>query len=197
MNIRAALELSIGTIVVIVIGMAMLALGLILVQNIFSGATSSVDDLNQGVKDRIKGLFNDDNDNLVILLSEGRAAKIKANGENFGIVIGARTPDGSAVGGNSRLQYILELDKDTKTNCYNSLGERATNDLFLTNVGTYNNFGEFEGANAFARIQINIPEGTTSCTQTVYVKVKDTQGSQESYSGDFFDIEIAKPGIFG
>ena len=48
-NRDGALELSIGTIVVIVIGMSMLVLGLVLVRTIFTGSTESVKVLNEGV----------------------------------------------------------------------------------------------------------------------------------------------------
>ena len=50
MNKKGALELSIGTIVIIVIGMSMLILGLVLVQKIFVGSTNNVDDLNNKIR---------------------------------------------------------------------------------------------------------------------------------------------------
>ena len=46
---KGAIELSIGTIVIIVLAMSMLILGIILIKNIFSGSTNAVDDINKGV----------------------------------------------------------------------------------------------------------------------------------------------------
>jgi hypothetical protein len=50
---RGALELSIGTVVIIVLAMSMLILGLVLVKNIFSGAKYNIDQLNDKVTDEI------------------------------------------------------------------------------------------------------------------------------------------------
>ena len=49
-NKQGALELSIGTIVVIVIGMSMLILGLVLVKTIFTGSTAAIGQLNDKVQ---------------------------------------------------------------------------------------------------------------------------------------------------
>ena len=59
-NKKAAIELSIGTVVIIVLAMTMLIMGVVLVRNIFSGATSSVDTLNDKVKGEITSLFSEE-----------------------------------------------------------------------------------------------------------------------------------------
>ena len=43
---KAAIELSVGTIVVIVLAMSMLILGLVLIRNIFKGSIDNFDALN-------------------------------------------------------------------------------------------------------------------------------------------------------
>ena len=79
---KAALELSIGTIVILVLAMSMLILGVILVQKIFEGSTENVKEINDKVKEKIRGLFSDD-DKAVLLVTNG-IAEIK-QGEQFGI----------------------------------------------------------------------------------------------------------------
>ena len=59
-NKKAALELSIGTVVVLVIGMAMLILGLVLVRTIFTGAKYNVDQINKNVEAEINKLFDEE-----------------------------------------------------------------------------------------------------------------------------------------
>ena len=57
---RGAIELSIGTVVIIVLAMTMLILGLVLVRTIFSGATTSVDNINSQVQNEINKIFGED-----------------------------------------------------------------------------------------------------------------------------------------
>ena len=75
-NREGALELSIGTIVVIVIGMSMLILGLVLVSTIFDGSTKTVEDLNEQVQTEILDLFGDSSGNIVVKLGSADVAKV-------------------------------------------------------------------------------------------------------------------------
>ena len=50
LNKKAAMELSIGTIVIIVLAMSMLILGLVLIKTIFSGAKYNIDTMNDKVR---------------------------------------------------------------------------------------------------------------------------------------------------
>lgn len=197
MKKKGALELSIGTIVIIVIAMSMLILGLVLVRTIFTGATGSIDDLNQGVKNEIAGLFADEGADVVVKLGEGQTARIKPDSGVFGVAIGARTPDGSNVGNRNRLQYELTLDSPNGNNCASILGLRRAEDLFITPINTFNSFDQFDGSTVFAIVEMNIPKGTAVCSQKVFIDVKDTQsGTGEVFGGNFFKIEVLKEGFF-
>ena len=59
-NKKAALELSMGTIVILVLAMSMLILGLVLIKAIFSGAKYNVDQMNKKVEGKIAELFAED-----------------------------------------------------------------------------------------------------------------------------------------
>ena len=59
-NKKGQLELSIGTIVVLVIGVSMLILGIILVRSIMCSSLGIMDDLSSGVKNEVKNLFGAD-----------------------------------------------------------------------------------------------------------------------------------------
>lgn len=67
MNKKAALELSIGTIVIIVIAVTMLILGLVLVRTIMCGALVTSIDLTQKMKDQINKLFQETGEDVVLL----------------------------------------------------------------------------------------------------------------------------------
>lgn len=191
-NRKAALELSIGTIVVIVIGMSMLILGLVLVRTIFSGSTKSVNDLNEQVQSEILDLFDDNSGNLVVQLGSADTAKVKP-GDRFNVAIGAQHPDGDAVT-RETLLYRVELADDSDDNCIRKLGKQRTEDLFVTRINTWNEFDKYSGSNSFALIEIDVPKGTERCTQKVNVDMRLKDSTTPS-DGDAFILEVTKAGI--
>ena len=62
---KAAFELSVTTMIVIVLAITMLILGLILIKNIFTAATESVDELNDKVSNEIDKIFTDEDKKIV------------------------------------------------------------------------------------------------------------------------------------
>ena len=194
MQQRGAIEMSITTVVVLVLGMTMLILGLGLVRGIFSTATESVDSIDEKVQSEIAQLFSDDKQDVAVFLGGDRTAKVKANGENFGVAIGARTPDGAtAIAG--RLKFQLTLDDSSTKYCLTVLGKTQTEALFITRFGQELEFDRRTGANAFSIISLNVPKGTKECLQKVLLDVKDTTTGQ-SLGGNSFIINIVKPGLF-
>jgi hypothetical protein len=191
-NKQGALELSVGTIVIIVIAMSMLILGLVLVRTIFTGATDSVDELNLKVQGEVVKLFSDDERNIVVKLGADNTAKIKQGTDSFGIVIGARTPDGGPTN-RERLKYRLTLDEGG--DCVRKLGLRGTEDLFGTRLVSNNNFDEFDGSHAFALVLLSVSDTTLLCNQKVFVDVTDTN-TNSLVGGSFFKIDIVKSGFF-
>ena len=200
---KAAIELSIGTVVIIVLAMSMLILGLVLVRSIFRGATESVDDLNSKVKAQITSLFADTDAKVAVLLGNDKTARIKAGSESFGIGIGAKTPDGASAGSarGSRLKYKLSFQQDQNfRNCAHAtmLGLQATKNLMTEPLDTTLDFDQFEGSNAFALITLKIPEGTKLCSQKVFIDIYDTQATtpNEAYTRAFFVFEVTEAGFF-
>lgn len=63
---RAAMEMSVGTIVTIVLLMSVLVLGIFLVQNIFSGSQDAVGAINDQVQNEINKLFSEEGKSLAV-----------------------------------------------------------------------------------------------------------------------------------
>jgi hypothetical protein len=111
---RGAMELSIGTIVIVVLSMSMLILGMVLIQSIFSGANENVLSMNEGVKDEINKLFTEDA-RTVVYLSNNKA-DVEQN-EDSGIAFGIAnlqkgTSDVSSFGYN-----VVVSDPDVTRKC--------------------------------------------------------------------------------
>ncbi|MEK6836527.1 MAG: hypothetical protein AABX94_02565 [Nanoarchaeota archaeon] len=193
-NREGALELSIGTIVVIVIGMSMLVLGLVLVRTIFKGSTESVDALNDQVMGEIRNIFGKESGNLVIKLGSTDSIKVKPGADPFKVATGAQHPDG-ATATRGVLLYKVYLDEKSNGNCFKILGKQRAENIFITPLNVWNDFDEFSGSNSFALIEMKIPDGTSSCTQKVYVDMK-LKEEAEANSGKVFILEVGKKGLF-
>jgi len=85
---KAALELSIGTIVILVLAMSMLILGLVLVRTIFSSATGAISEIDKGVKEAITKEFAN-SDKKLVMIPSARKIEIKQRtlGEGFAFSI--------------------------------------------------------------------------------------------------------------
>ncbi len=114
-NNKGAVELSIGTVVILVIGMSMLILGLVLVKTIFTGSIDNVTELNDKVKEEIKNLFVNEDERATIKLTE-RTATVK-QGDEFGIAFGIKNTAQGSIGAQTfRYSTILD-DTEIQQNC--------------------------------------------------------------------------------
>jgi len=192
---RAAIELSIGTIVIVVLAMSMLVLGLILVKNIMGGAIDVADITNTQVRSQIVGLFSDSGSNFVIQLGADNTARLKSGGDAGNINIGAQPKSGGAVTGLGDLKFKIEV-----SNLANDCGINGVTDLQSWFQYTFNTFYEFdklESNTLFTTIKTQIPDGTITCRQKFKITVVDTRTTPESVVGiNSFFVEVIKKGIF-
>jgi hypothetical protein len=180
-NKRGAIEMSIGTIVTIVLAMSMLILGIVLIQNIFKGANENVLTMNDEVKDEISQLFADDSKTIVYL--SNNIARIEQN-EDWGVAFGISNLQKGTSDASSFTYTISVSDSDVQRKCGLSESEierwivTGRSDTIMISPGEY-----YYGVARFL-----IPEGAPLCTIRFHIDVlKD--GSV--YATDFFDIEVA------
>jgi hypothetical protein len=74
---KAAMEMSVGTIVTIVLLMTVLVLGLVMIRSIFKSTTTSIDSIDQSVKNEINKLFSQDSSKKVVIYPQAREISIK------------------------------------------------------------------------------------------------------------------------
>jgi hypothetical protein len=99
---KGAVELSISTIVIVVLGMSMLILGVVLVKNIFSGSTNAVDQLNDQTINEINKLFGEDK-KIVIYPSTGKVTVRQGKEEGFAVGISNKLTGSAAA--NAKFSY--------------------------------------------------------------------------------------------
>lgn len=177
---KGAIEMSIGTIVIIVLSMSMLIMGMILVKNIFSGASDNVLSLNDGVKGEINKLFVEDKRTVVNLPNQ--IAKIKQN-EDWGIAFGIKNL-GRGTNDASKFHYdVVVSDSNVKSKC--GVDERTIESWIVT--GQSDDVTIAPGQNYYGIVRFFIPENAPLCTVRFHLDVT-MDGS--TYATDFFDVEV-------
>ena len=180
-NKRAAMELSIGTIVIVVLAMSMLILGLILIKNIFSGVSYNVDEVNNKVKDQIGKMFTDETKVVTYLQSDG-IAKV-TQGDDYGLAFGVRnniqTQD---------FKWEVKLDDADVTQHCGVTAAQAQAWVITGRTGTLPiSSGQFEAGLA----RFLIPEGQVKDISTCIVRfrldVKKQDGT--NYGISLFDVK--------
>ncbi len=177
---KGAIELSIGTIVVIVLAMSMLILGLVLVKNIFTGSSENILQMNDKVKAQINKLFVEDKRTVVYLPNQ--IAKIEQN-EDWGIAFGIKNlVRGTAEVGKFSYEVTVS-DPDVRKKC--GVDEKAIEGWLKT--GRSDQMTIAPGDSYFGIVRFFIPENAPLCTFRMHIDVK-MDGS--AYATDFFDVEV-------
>ena len=180
MKKRGAVELSIGTIVIIVLAMSMLILGLVLVKNIFTGSTQNVLQMNDKVRDQINKLFVEDKRTVVYLPNQ--IAKIQQNND-WGVAFAVKNlARGTAEAG--RFSYEVTVsDPDVRQKC--GIGERDIESWIQT--GRSDQMTIAPGETYFGIVRFLAPETAPLCTVRFHIDVKM---ENQPYATDFFDVEV-------
>ena len=177
---NGALELSIGTIVIIVLAMSMLILGIVLVRNIFSGSSENILQMNEKVKDQINKLFVEDKRTVVYLSNQ--IAKIDQN-KDWGIPFGIKNLQrGTADVGDFSYEVVVS-DPDVKKKC--GLGESDIEKWIVT--GRADSMTIAPGQAYYGIIRFLIPVNAPLCTVRFHIDVKM---DGDVYATDFFDVEV-------
>ena len=189
---RAAMEMSVGTMVTIVLLVTVLILGLTLVRGIFRGATDSIDSINEQVKSEIDNLFNTAQKEIVVSLGAKQTANVKRGTQNFGFVFGYY-PDDPTELMNDKCYYNIEAS-DTGQYCSRITGwdKDKVKDWIISGTNRVS-FDRLEKDTGYALVTLSIPEGIPTCEQKFYLEVT-CPGSTSSKS--FFQINVIKKGIF-
>jgi hypothetical protein len=200
-NKKGAFEMSMSTVIIIVLAVIFLILGLVLLRNIFSVATGSISSIDEKLKTQLITLFADEDSSTVFIRPEDGVLKIRADTTDFGFIIGAKTKNGNDIVNWGDVQYRLIFDKESS--CYKKLGE-ATIKKWFTNSKIASGDKDTESYNplnwakngdvGLARIQLTIPKGTMLCTQTVLFDFIDKTDSTltQPLDGAAFSIQVLR-----
>ncbi|MEM4719686.1 MAG: hypothetical protein QXG18_02380 [Candidatus Pacearchaeota archaeon] len=178
---KGAMELSIGTIVIIVISMSMLILGIMLVRNIFTGAKYNVDQINDKVRDEISRLFAEETKAIVYLPNNKLDIR---QGESWGVAFAIKNKAPSQ-----------EFSWETKVNdqkVFDKCGITDEDALSFIVSGEKGTTEINSGGTYYDIIRFNIPEGSindvSKCIIRYQIIIRDQKGSP--YQAVSFDVQI-------
>ncbi|MFH1307977.1 MAG: hypothetical protein ABIH72_03925 [archaeon] len=178
---KGALEMSIGTIVVIVLAMTMLILGLVLVRTIFQGAKYNVATMNDKVKDEISKLFVEDR-KIVVYLSNQKA-EIK-QGDEWGVAWAVKNLQTGTTEA-AKLSYDIEISDDNiRKNC--GVSESEAQDWIKLGASE-SNIPVNPGDSTYRIVRISLPENAPLCLTRYRI---DTKLDGQAYASEYFDIDI-------
>jgi len=178
---KAAFELSIGTIVILVLAMSMLILGLILIRTIFTGAKYNVETMNKKVEAEINKLFVEDQ--RAVLYLPNRLAEIK-QGKEFGLGFGIQNNIAT-----QKFRWQVQVaDDQIRRKC--GASEQEAEDWITTG-----NSGSVEiasGQKYLDLIRFNIPEGSVNdiskCIIRYKLVIKQEDGT--TFTTEPFDVDV-------
>ena len=178
---KAALELSIGTIVILVLAMSMLILGLVLIRTIFTGAKYNVETMNKKVEAEIGKLFVEDQ--RVVIYLPNREAEI-TQGKPYGLGFGIQ----NSIATQKFRWEVLVDDDNIRGKC--GVNEKEAEDWITT--GRSGSVDISSGQKHFNLVRFNIPEGSVSDISTCIIRyelvIKTEDGNP--YQTEIFDIIV-------
>jgi hypothetical protein len=201
-NKKAAMEMSLGTIITIVLSVVFLILALVVLRNMYGFQTESVGAVQDKTLSEINKLYlsgEEDSTGISVSLGSEKTANVRAGTESFGIEIASGTINGARIQSESQVQFKLILDETSPTNCVKMLGGRTqVNKLFKTSLDTWLNMTQFKEAAGAVIVYITIPPATPVCDQIVKVQARDRTVNPEGdlIAQDYFTIKILRKSPF-
>jgi hypothetical protein len=201
-NKKAAIEISMTTIITIILSVVFLILALTILRRMYGFQTEAIGSVQDKTLAEINKLYLGEEDTgtrIFIQLGSEKMASIRAGTDNFGIEIGAGTKTGAAIQNASQLQFKLWLDETSPDNCVKILGKSATTSLFKTRLDTWLPAERFSDSAGGLIVYVNVPAGTRMCAQKVFVQAKDSTVNLdgEILGQDFFTVEILRKNPMG
>jgi len=178
MERRAAMEMSVGTIVTIVLLMSVLILGIYLVQQIFSSAKGAIALTDEQLKSEINKLFGEDKE--LVIYPSSRRVEIKQERED-GVGIGIKN---LLQGASGTITFSYEFIISDASDCVETKEEVAE---WFTTGKSEDDIPIAVGKSAIQKVLFRIPSGTSLCTARFRVNV---YAEGDAYATDFFDITV-------
>jgi uncharacterized protein YneF (UPF0154 family) len=163
MNKKAAMEMSVGTIVTIVLLMVVLILGIFLTQRIFKSSINAIDEIDSEVQSQITQLFAKEGNKLAVYPTS-REIVIKKGDDPKGFAFSVKNTDVEE----AEFSYSVVVDDISK--CGTTLTEEEANEMLIGKEGSFT-LGPGDALDLPRLVKLDIPETAPPCTMTFNLEV--------------------------
>jgi hypothetical protein len=172
---KAAVELSMSTIVIVVLAMTMLIVGIVLVRNIFSGATDIADLTTDQIINEINQMFGEEE--KVVIYPSTDTIPVRQEKQS-GFAIGIRNKLSGAEAQSATFSYDVIPVSDIESDC--GITEEELMSLFVSGSNSDENIPIATGDPKAVKVLFNTGEGDPLCTARFRVDVKANGNNYDS-----------------
>lgn len=165
---KAALEMSVGTMVTIVLLMVFLVLGIFFIQRVSRLGLNAVDTIDSQVQSEIQKLFADEGRKIAIYPTS-REIVLKKGDTPKGFAFSVRNIDVESAG----LTYSTEASDISK--CGTTFTKEDADSMLLGGTGSFS-LGPGDSLELPRLVKFSVPESSPPCTMTYVLEIaKDSQ----------------------
>jgi hypothetical protein len=161
---RAAIEMSMTTIVTIVLVVVTLVLALVLIRTIFTTSTGAVEQIDTAIQDQINKLFASEGRNLAVYPAS-RQITIKKGDVPKGFAFSIKNPDTESA------SFSYSMTASDFLSCGSTFSKEKAEAFVLGGTGTFN-LGPSAQLDLPVLIKFNVPESSPSCTIIYYLGIE-------------------------
>jgi hypothetical protein len=183
---KGAMELSISTIVIIVLAMSMLIFGLMLVRTVFEGGDEAITSINRAVVAETEKIFGDSNAKIAIVPTT-RKVTLKQGSLGGGFSLSIKNIENRE----KTFSYEVFVDEsfDSETRCA-GFSKQEINDWLDLNSGSFS-LGRGQKLDQPELISFTLPSDAPLCSIPFRIRVS-SEGSSYATSSVSLIVEAAK-----
>lgn len=184
---RAAIELSMTTIVIVVLSLTLLIMGFVLIRNIMCSAVGLTKDINKGIKEEINKLFGSTSGTEIQCIGEGSEPVTIIPGKTNYINCGIKASQ------NAEYSFSVELDERNSEIIQNNLVSSSEVEKWL--IGNYKSEIKVSPNDQVAYhkiLRITPPKDAPEGDLVYNVVIKKSTGGEFSKQLDF---RISRQGV--
>jgi hypothetical protein len=164
-NKKAAMEMSMGTMVTIILLVVILVLGIFFIQKIFSSGSNAIDLVDNQVQSEINKLFASDEGLSVSVYPNSREITIKKGSNPKGFAFSVRNDEVNTK------SFSYKVGSQDVSKCGTSLTKAQADDYLLGKQGSFS-LGGGNTLDMPILVKLNIPKSAPPCTIIYQLEVK-------------------------
>ncbi|MEM3091167.1 MAG: hypothetical protein QXX55_00445 [Candidatus Pacearchaeota archaeon] len=175
---HAAMEMSVGTMVTIVLLMIVLVLGIFFIQKIFSAGTNAIETIDNQVQNEIQKLFAQE-DKKIVVYPTSRDLTIKKGDDPKGFAFSIKNKGEPS-------DFSYEITASDVSNCRGALTREEANRYLIGGSGTFS-VARDSSLELPILVKFDVSDEAPACTIIYYIKINK---GNEFYTGTDVFITI-------